>query len=142
MNSQFVTGAITGEELAEIIGDVLSVLEAPQNATASSDDPEVAASVVIHGPQDLVLEVHCDPAAGAAVAQAFFGADASSDDRTDAMRELVNVCAGASKTMLEGEWTIGIPTDGSTVLTDDAIRAIVPMGLGRIQASLGAALQA
>ncbi len=55
------------------------------------------------------------------------------------MREFTNVCAGAAKTMLDGEWMIGILIAGDSGVAADAVKAIVGVGSGRIQASLGAA---
>ncbi len=139
MDSQFLTDALTAEELEHIVTDVLGVLEVHADGAADASGGGSAASVVIHGPRDLILVVQADPAAAAAVATAFFDEDSVEDDREDAMRELANVCAGATKTMLEGEWTIGIPTAGVTDIASDSIHAVAHVGGGEIQISLGSA---
>ncbi len=138
MTSQFVTQALTETDLEQIITDVLGVLEAPGDVTAEEHGGQIA-SVVIHGPVDVVLVVNADDAAATAVAIAFFGEDFEDGDQPDALRELANVCAGASKTMLDGEWTIGIPTEGPTALDDEAVHAVAPVANGLIRISLGRA---
>lgn len=134
MTTPFTTD-MTATDLELVVTDVLAVLELPFVETSGTE--EFSAWLTIHGPADIALTVSADHAGATAIAQAFFGDDFEDGDQADAMKEIANVCAGGCKTMIEGEWTIGIPDAGTAHLAADALHATCPAGAGRILVGMG-----
>ena len=127
-------------DLAAMLTDVWATLDLPGGpaCTATLDPavaPRISAQANLHGDaenlgHELRLVVSIDRDAAGLLAGAFFGTDgvSSVSEVQDAVGELANMCAGAVKTLLEGEWVIGIPTPGDETLVE-ALRAGIKAGL-------------
>jgi len=130
-----VTQALSTDDLEAIVGDVFAVLGAPSDMHDATGGVH-SSWLEITGPGRVLMTVDADASAATAVAMAFFGEDFEDGDQQDAMKELANVCAGSCKTMLEGEWTIGIPESGTTELPADSIHATAFAGGGQVKIGL------
>ena len=85
--------------------------------TAPSGEPScascVTAAIPLSGPHHASLVVTCTEEFARALAGAMFDRvpnDLSADDVHDALGELTNMIGGSVKTLLDGEWRLGLPS--------------------------------
>lgn len=145
-----VAGAVNGvteADMEAMLADVWATLELPDQPAgldpATSDT--ISSWADLHGDAEnrgarLNLTVTVDRGALGLLVGAFFGTTGVADgaEVDDAVGELANMCAGAIKTLLEGEWVIGIPyRDGNPGGPGDQwIEATVPVEAGWLRLAL------
>lgn len=127
------------DDLGAAVGDVLMGLQVSERnpERVGPDESMVSAGVVLHGPSDISMVVSAPESVAHALASAFFGIDdqaLSSADVHDAVGELANICGGAIKPLLEGQWVIGVPdrNDPRTPDSASALETAVAMGGGHV----------
>jgi chemotaxis protein CheX len=99
--------AATADVLELTIGD----LTAPAGEPAC--DGCVTATIPITGPNHASLVVTCTEEFARALAAAMFdmaSGDLSPEEVHDALGELTNMIGGSVKTLLDGEWRLGLPS--------------------------------
>ncbi|MEZ5410341.1 MAG: chemotaxis protein CheX [Acidimicrobiales bacterium] len=139
---------LTEPDIEAMLADVWATLDLPGGMARLDAEvaPRITALANLHGDAEnidaeLQLMVTVDKDAAALLAAAFFGADAPSGvvEVADAVGELANMCAGAVKTLLEGEWVIGIPTPGDETASRAAgwVEATLPVQAGWVRLALG-----
>lgn len=140
-------------DLAAMLADVWATLDLPggPGSTAALDPAvsgRISALADLHGDaenlgSELRLLVSVDRSAAALLAGAFFGTDgvASPAEVQDAVGELANMSAGAVKTLLPGEWVIGIPVTADEGVSYETgwVAASLPVLSGSIRLALGPA---
>jgi len=139
---------LTEPDIEAMLADVWATLDLP-GETARLDAevaPRITARANLHGDAEnidaeLQLMVTVDKEAAGLLAAAFFGAGTTSGagEVADAVGELANMCAGAVKTLLDGEWVIGIPTPGDESASRAAgwVEATLPVQAGWVRLALG-----
>ena len=135
-------------EIEAAMVDVVSALELPRVCeSGTGDEDAVSAGVTLRGDSEIELVVSAPRSAARSVAAAFFGCDAGAVDGVDlndAMGELANICGGAIKPLLEGQWVIGVPDrdNPARASVQGIFRARVPIGdkhaIVTVASSLGA----
>lgn len=127
------------EDLGAAVGDVLLGLRVSERSPerVGADESTLSAGVVLHGPSDISMVVSAPESVAHALASAFFGIDdeaLSSADVHDAVGELANICGGAVKPLLDGQWVIGVPDrdDPRTPDSASALETAVPVGGGHV----------
>ena len=138
-------------DLAAMLTDVWATLDLPGGpamtaALAAEVAPRISARANLHGDAEnlghqLELLVSVDRDAAALLVGAFFGTDGVSSvaEVQDAVGELANMSAGAVKTLLPGEWVIGIPepADEATSTAAGWVAAVVGVQAGSVCLALG-----
>lgn len=139
---------LTEPDIEAMLADVWATLDLPAEAARldAAVAPRITARAQLHGDAEnidaeLQLMVTVDKEAAGLLAAAFFGADATSGagEVADAVGELANMCAGAVKTLLEGDWVIGIPAPGdeNASLAAGWVEATLPVHAGWVRLALG-----
>lgn len=151
MENTITDGAVAGlgeADLEAMLTDVWATIDLP--ARTAELDPEVASRITaqanLHGDaenlgNELQLVVTIDRDAVALLAGAFYGLDdvSSVSEVQDAVGELANMSAGAVKTLLPGEWVIGIPTVVDPAVADEPgwVSATIAVQGGTVRLALG-----
>jgi len=147
-----VTGiaGLNEEDLLAMLSDVWATLFLPdgpmRTAVLASDvAPWISARAELQGEaenvgNELQLMVAVDRDAAGLLVGAFFGADGitSPAEVQDTVSELANMSAGAVKTLLDGEWMIGIPVpaEGDASLPG-WLSVTLPVQAGAVRLALG-----
>lgn len=154
MENTITDGTVAGlgeADLAAMLTDVWDTLDLPGGPGSTATlDPAVAswisAQANLHGDAEnlgnqLQLIVSVDRDAAALLSGAFFGTDgvSSVSEVQDAVGELANMSAGAVKTLLPGEWVIGIPTATDEARADEPgwVSATIAVQAGSVRLALG-----
>jgi len=131
--------SLSVDDLGAAVGDVLLGLRVSERnpALVGPDEGTLSAAVVLHGPSDISMVVSAPESVAHVLASAFFGLEdqaLSSADVHDAVGELANICGGAVKPLLDGQWVIGVPDrdDPRTPDSASALEAKVPVGGGHV----------
>ncbi len=140
-------------DLSAMLADVWATLDLPGGPDCTAKlhvdvAPRISAQANLHGDaenlgNELRLVVTIERDAAALLAGAFYGVDevSSVSEVQDAVGELANMSAGAVKTLLPGEWVIGIPTTTDETITDQPgwVSATLPVQAGWVRLALGPA---
>lgn len=135
-NAETVAG-LSDDDVMAMLADVWATLDMPGEPArlGPAVAPRITATANLFGDAEnrdaaLQLLVTVDREAAGLLVAAFFGPSIESapDEVTDAVGELANMCAGAVKTLLAGEWVIAIPAPA-----DEAISRVG----GWVEATLG-----
>jgi chemotaxis protein CheX len=98
--------AATSDVLALTIGERM------EPAAGAPENGSLSAAVPLVGPHRASLVVTCSVDFARALAAAMFdmaSTDLSPEDVNDALGELTNMIGGSVKTLLDGEWRLGLP---------------------------------
>ncbi len=141
---------LTEPDIEAMLADVWATLDLPGEAAPLGAEvgPRITALANLHGDAEnldaeLQLMVTVDKEAARLLTAAFFGSGISSGagEVADAVGELANMCAGAVKTLLQGEWVIGIPTPGDETVSRGSgwVGATLPVQAGWVRLAVGPA---
>jgi hypothetical protein len=139
---------LTEPDIEAMLADVWATLDLPDQAAAldAAVASRITAKANLHGDAEnidgeLQLMVTVDKAAAGLLVAAFFGPGNASGvgEVADAVGELANMCAGAVKTLLAGEWVIGIPTQADEAASQATgwVEATLPVQAGWVRLALG-----